>query len=51
MVALFARMQIFAKRRAELRAFLFFCLYLTSMLVGAATVLYPTLPTSSFRCP
>jgi cytochrome bd ubiquinol oxidase subunit II len=42
-----AGMGIFARRREELKAFLSSCLYLTTMLVGAAVGLYPTLLPSS----
>lgn len=40
-------MMIFTQRREPLRAFLSSCLYLASMLVGAAAGLYPTLLPSS----
>jgi cytochrome d ubiquinol oxidase subunit II len=42
-----AGIRLFSARRQDLRAFLSSCLYLVSMLVGAATGLYPTLLPSS----
>jgi cytochrome bd ubiquinol oxidase subunit II len=42
-----AAMQMFARRKNNLAAFLSSCLYLVSMLVGAAVGLYPTLLPSS----